>query len=51
MQARGFGPIEIIRLHPYEKSEMLKEGSEQLKGIVNKLLFGPRDYALIAYKA
>ena len=51
MQARGFGPIEILRLHPYEESEMLKEGSEQLKSIVNKLLFGPRDYALIAYKA
>ena len=51
MEARGFGTIEILRLHPYEESAMLNEGSEQLKEIVNKLMFGARDYALIAYKA
>jgi SAM-dependent methyltransferase len=51
LEARGFCPIEILRLHPYEESAMLNEGSEQLKDIVNKLMFGARDYALIAYKA
>ena len=50
MEARGFGTIEILRLHPYEESAMLREGTEQLKEIVNKLMFGARDYALIAYK-
>jgi O-antigen chain-terminating methyltransferase len=51
MEARGFGSIEILRLHPYPEEAMLNEGSEQLKEIVNRLMYGPRDYALIAYKA
>jgi SAM-dependent methyltransferase len=51
METRGFGSIEILRLHPNEESAMLREGSEQLKQIVNGLLFGAQDYALVAYKS
>ena len=51
MEARGFFPVEILRLHPYPEEERLMEGSERLREIINTKFFGPRDYALLARKA
>jgi SAM-dependent methyltransferase len=51
MEARGFGRIEIMRLHPQPESAMLREGPVQVQQIVNGLMFGAQDYALVGYKA
>jgi O-antigen chain-terminating methyltransferase len=51
LEARGFGSIEILRLHPYPEESMLKEGAEQVQQIINSLMFGAQDYALVAYKS
>jgi 2-polyprenyl-3-methyl-5-hydroxy-6-metoxy-1,4-benzoquinol methylase len=51
LEARGFGSIEILRLHPYPEESMLKEGAEQVQQTINSLMFGAQDYALVAYKS
>ena len=51
MEARGFGSIDILRLHPYPEERHLNEGAEQVKLAINELMFGPQDYALVAYKS
>ena len=50
MEARGFGSIEIVRLHP-NSDAMIKEGSQQVQIAINQIMFGPQDYALVAYKS
>ena len=49
LEARGFGSIEIMRLHP-NSDAMIKEGSAQVQAAINEMMFGPQDYALVAYK-
>jgi SAM-dependent methyltransferase len=45
-EARGFTNIEIIKLHPsLEHSQSVNDG------VLNDLINGPQDYALIAWKA
>ena len=51
MEARGFGSIEILRLHPYPDEFLLTEGAEQVQKMLNQLMYGPQDYALVAYKS
>ena len=51
MEARGFGSIEILRLHPYPEEFLLTEGAEQVQKTLNQLMYGPQDYALVAYKS
>jgi O-antigen chain-terminating methyltransferase len=51
MEERGFGRVEILRLHPDQDSVMLKEDATPLEKIVNGLMFGARDYCLVAYKS
>jgi SAM-dependent methyltransferase len=51
MDARGFGRIEIMRLHPRPESDKLREGSPQVQQVLNSMLFGEQDYALVAYKS
>ena len=50
LEARGFGRIEIMRLHPQPESAMLREGDAQVQQIINGLMFGAQDYALVAFK-
>jgi SAM-dependent methyltransferase len=47
VEHRGFSDVEIVRLHPSPQSEWLK-GEEWNISHLNTLLFGPRDYAIIA---
>lgn len=47
LKSAGFKKTEIIRLHPFEKD--IKDSNPNLKELYN-LLYGPRDYAVIAYK-
>ena len=51
MEARGFGRIEIMRLHPHPESAMLTEGAVQVQQVLNGLLRGAQDYSLVAFKA
>lgn len=51
MEARGFGRIEVMRLHPQPEAAMLREGAAQVQQIVNGLLFGAQDYSLVAFKS
>jgi ubiquinone/menaquinone biosynthesis C-methylase UbiE len=46
VEHRGFVDVEIIRLHPVmeERLQALDENSE----LLNRVLFGPQDYAIIA---
>lgn len=51
MEARGFGGIDILRLHPSPELNMLKEDAAQMQHIIYGLIYGPQDYALIARKS
>ena len=46
VEHRGFSEVEILRLHPVE-DERLAPTDENMK-ILNRVLFGPQDYAIIA---
>ena len=46
---RGFAHAEILRLHPYPESHRVREDSELAKRF-NDALYGPQDYALLAWK-
>ena len=49
-ESRGFSRVEIKRLHPNSDGLQLIGGEENVKTIINKMLFGPQDFAVIAYK-
>ena len=52
LEARGFCRTQFLPLHPYgETSDRLTEGDPQVQRVVNQFLFGPQDYAVVAYKA
>jgi hypothetical protein len=39
-------------LHPFEEiPDRLTSGDPQMQRVVNQFLFGPQDYAVVAYKA
>jgi O-antigen chain-terminating methyltransferase len=46
---RGFSFAEILRLHPYPDDHRL-HGDSAIEAVINKELFGPQDYAIIATK-
>jgi len=50
-ESRGFARAEILRLHPVPESEHLREGADAVKSLLNLKLYGPQDYALLAYRA
>lgn len=47
---RGFAHAEILRLHPYPESMHLIEDSE-LAQRINRLIYGPQDFAILAWKS
>ena len=50
MESRGFSKVEIVPLHPFEETMRLPPAGDEAAAI-NKWLFGPRDYAVIACKS
>jgi O-antigen chain-terminating methyltransferase len=50
LEARGFCNVDIHRLHPYEDWQQLPQDGTQLTARFNAHLYGPQDYAAIAYK-
>jgi O-antigen chain-terminating methyltransferase len=50
-QSQGFARAEVRRLHPHEAWELLGSGPDaDVRARLNQALYGPRDYAVIAYK-
>ena len=47
---QGFSKVEILRLHPFDEYEKVAD-TNGASGRINQLVYGPRDYALIAWKA
>lgn len=50
LESRGFDRVEIMRLHPDDAAPALDARPDALASAIRERLFGPRDYALIAYK-
>jgi O-antigen chain-terminating methyltransferase len=48
---RGFARAEIMRLHPYPLEQHPQSGDAELRERLVRLLYGPQDYALVAWKA
>ncbi|MBH3471187.1 class I SAM-dependent methyltransferase [Pseudomonas putida] len=49
LKARGFERVEIDRRHPGDPSLLLQGNDEAITTPLNRLLFGPQDYAAIGY--
>jgi O-antigen chain-terminating methyltransferase len=49
VENRGFGQVEILRLHPFPEADRLTERSELARRF-NDFLYGPQDYAVIGCK-
>lgn len=47
-EARGFAPVDVLRLNPFPESEHLPGGEPMAR--LNRLLYGARDYAIVARK-
>lgn len=50
VSSRGFHEVELMRLHPYPASFLVKEDSEAARRL-NELLYGPQDVAVFARRA
>lgn len=49
-QERGFARAEIMRLHPYPLDDHPQSGDTELRDRMVRLLYGPQDYAIVAWK-
>jgi len=48
--SRGFHEVELMRLHPYPESALIREDSDAARRL-NELLYGPQDIAVLARRA
>jgi O-antigen chain-terminating methyltransferase len=46
VEHRGFSDVEVLKLHPFVQG--LLEGSSEDAQLLNRVLFGPQDFAIIA---
>lgn len=51
VEARGFSPVEIVRVHPYPDNERLTEGAPGVIERINQAFYSAQDYAIVAIKA
>jgi SAM-dependent methyltransferase len=51
INSRGFTKVTIHRLNPLGKEHQIEEDGSEIVRRFNQLFYGPRDYALIGYKA
>ncbi len=49
-EARGFSDVRILRLHPYPPAAMVQGAAGELQDLINSLLYGPQDYAVVGVK-
>jgi O-antigen chain-terminating methyltransferase len=50
-EARGFAPVEVLRLHPSPTEYQISDGHPVFARWINDTFYGPRDYALIMHKS
>jgi 2-polyprenyl-3-methyl-5-hydroxy-6-metoxy-1,4-benzoquinol methylase len=48
IESRGFGHVEVIPLHPFPESFRLNDKANVAAALLNDLVYGARDYAVIA---
>jgi SAM-dependent methyltransferase len=49
-ESRGFVDTSILRIHEAPVKQLLGDGAPAVRSLLNELLYGARDYALIGYK-
>jgi 2-polyprenyl-3-methyl-5-hydroxy-6-metoxy-1,4-benzoquinol methylase len=49
-ELRGFIDVSILRLHPMPENVQLVDGAPAVRDLINRLVYGAQDYALIARK-
>jgi 2-polyprenyl-3-methyl-5-hydroxy-6-metoxy-1,4-benzoquinol methylase len=50
-EVRGLRRVKIMHLHPFPEAEQVEDAGLEVAKRFNKLLYGPRDYAMIGWKA
>jgi hypothetical protein len=51
VDARGFAPVEIRRLHPYTDDGFLADAPPGVRARLEQAFLGPQDYAVVARRA
>jgi SAM-dependent methyltransferase len=49
-ELRGFIDVSILRLHPMPENVQVVDGAPAVRDLINRLVYGAQDYALIARK-
>jgi SAM-dependent methyltransferase len=49
-ELRGFVDVSVLRLHPAPESLQLNDGAPAVRELVNRVIYGAQDYALVARK-
>jgi O-antigen chain-terminating methyltransferase len=50
-ESRGFTSVSIHFLHPLDKEHQIEDDGSEVVRRFNRLFYGPRDYAVVGYKA
>lgn len=50
-EARGLCRVEIVNLHPYPEAFKVEEADLEVAKRFNEYFYGPRDYAMVGWKA
>jgi SAM-dependent methyltransferase len=50
LEARGFGKVEVQDLHPCAEEQMVSEGAQKVRDVLNHMLYSAQDYAVIGRK-
>jgi SAM-dependent methyltransferase len=50
LEARGFSKVEVQELHPCGEEQMVSEGAQKVREVLNHMLYSAQDYAVIGRK-
>jgi SAM-dependent methyltransferase len=50
LEARGFSKVEVRDLHPCREEQMISEGAQSVRDVINHMLYSSQDYAVIGRK-
>jgi SAM-dependent methyltransferase/SOS-response transcriptional repressor LexA len=50
LEARGFSKVEVQDLHPCGEEQMVSEGAQKVRDVLNHMLYSAQDYAVIGRK-
>jgi SAM-dependent methyltransferase len=51
LDARGFSRVDVLKLHPAPEGAKIEESQHEVARRFNAYFYGPRDYAVLAWKA